>query len=88
MHSGSFLELNDPEGFSSYKEVQRWLKVMEDVEMSYGGVHNLIRYQLKSKLKVPRPVHIKQREGAVNHFKKVDATQPECDSGWNAHQAN
>jgi len=64
------IELNDPEGFSSYKEVQRWLKVMEDVEMSYSGVHNLIRYQLKSKLKVPRPVHIKQREGAVNHFKK------------------
>jgi len=64
------LELKDPEGFSSYKEIQRWLKVMEDVEMSYTGVHNLIRYRLKAKLKVPRPVHAKQKEGAVEQFKK------------------
>jgi putative transposase len=64
------IELRDPEGFSSYKEVQRWLKVMENVEMSYSGVHNLIRYRLKAKLKIPRPVHVKQEPGAVNHFKK------------------
>jgi len=82
------IELNDPEGFSSYKEVQRWLKVMEDVEMSYSGVHHLVRYRLKAKLKVPRPVHVKQEKGAVDNFKKADATQPESHSGWNAHQAN
>lgn len=64
------MELEDPEGFSSYKEVQRWLKAVENVEMSYTGVHHLIRYRLKGKLKVPRPVHAKQQQGAVEEFKK------------------
>lgn len=63
-------ELKDPEGFVSYGEVQQWLKVMWDVEMSYTGVHKMVRYRLKSKLKVPRPCHIKQKEGAVESFKK------------------
>jgi putative transposase len=63
-------ELEDPEGFSSYKEVQRWLAVVENVEMSYSGVHKFIRYRLKGKLKVPRPVHVKQSEGAVEGLKK------------------
>ena len=63
-------ELQDSEGFSSYKEIQTWLQVVHDVEMSYTGVHQLVRYRLKAKLKVPRPVHIKQEEGAVEDFKK------------------
>lgn len=63
-------ELKDEEGFSSYKEVQRWLKVMHDVDMSYTGVHKLVHYRLKGKLKVPRPVHHKQEPGVVEAFKK------------------
>lgn len=63
-------ELQDEQGFSSYKEIQTWLQVVHDVEMSYTGVHQLVRYRLKAKLKVPRPVHIKQEEGAVEDFKK------------------
>ena len=63
-------ELQDPEGFSSYKEIQRWLRVVHDVEMSYTGVHQLVRYRLKAKLKVPRPVHIKQEKGIAEDFKK------------------
>ncbi len=54
-------ELKDPEGFISYGEVQQWLKVMWDVEMSYTGVHKMVRYRPKLKLKVPRPCHIKQK---------------------------
>lgn len=52
-------ELQDEQGFSSYKEIQTWLRVVHDVEMSYTGVHQLVRYRLKAKLKVPRPVHLK-----------------------------
>ena len=52
-------ELQDERGFSSYREIQIWLRVVHDVEMSYTGVHQLVRYKLKAKLKVPRPVHIK-----------------------------
>jgi putative transposase len=39
-------ELSDPEGFASYQEVQVWLKIAWDVEMSYTGVHKLVRYRL------------------------------------------
>ena len=63
-------ELRDLEGFSSYKEIQRWLQVVHEVEMSYTGVHQLVRYRWKAKLKVPRPVHVKQEEGAAENFKK------------------
>jgi putative transposase len=63
-------ELFDVEGFSSYKEVQTWLKALHDIDMSYTGVHQLVRYRLGGKLKVPRPVHTKQKLGAVDNFKK------------------
>ncbi len=64
-------ELQDEQGFSSYKEIQTWLRVVHDVEMSYTGLHQLVRYQVKAKLKVPRPVHIKQESGVVGDFKKA-----------------
>jgi putative transposase len=62
-------ELEDEEGFSSDKEVQRWLQVVENVEMSYSGVHQLVRYRLKGKLKVPRPVHVKPEKEVAEEFK-------------------
>jgi putative transposase len=62
-------ELEEEEGFCSYREVQRWLKAVENVEMSYSGIHKLIRYRLQAKLKVPRPVHVKQKQGAVEERK-------------------
>lgn len=61
-------ELQDEAGFSSYREIQVWLRVVHDVEMSYTGVHQLVRYKLKAKLKVPRPVHVKQEPGAADNF--------------------
>ena len=63
-------ELEEEEGFSSYKEVQRWLEIVENVSLSYTGVHKIVRYRLKGKLKVPRPRHMKQKEEAVEEFKK------------------
>ena len=66
-------ELQENEGFSSYKEVQKWLKALEGIEMSYTGVHHVVRYRLKAKLKVPRPVHIKQELGVVEEFKKTSS---------------
>lgn len=63
-------ELKDPEGFESYEEVKAWLKAIWDIEMSYTGVHKLVRYRLKAKLKVPRPSHVKQKAGAAEAFKK------------------
>lgn len=63
-------ELLDPEGFDSYQEIQHWLRSVHDVEASYSTVHKTVRYRLKSKLKVPRPVNLKQEKGAVENFKK------------------
>lgn len=63
-------ELKDPQGFSSYKEVQLWLKAVHDLQVEYKTVHQLVRYRLKAKLKVPRPLHIKQEKSAVPEFKK------------------
>lgn len=63
-------ELKDPEGFQSYSEIVRWLNVVHNLEVSYTVVYKLVRYQLKAKLKVPRPTHIKQEKGAVESLKK------------------
>ena len=63
-------ELLEVEGFSSSKEVQAWLKAIEGIEMSYTRVYQIVRYRLKGKLKVPRPVHVKQESGVVEEFKK------------------
>lgn len=63
-------ELKDPEGFQSYSEIVRWLNVVHNLEVSYTVVYKLVRYQLKAKLKVPRPTDIKQEKGAVESFKK------------------
>ncbi|MGF1461037.1 MAG: helix-turn-helix domain-containing protein [Leptolyngbyaceae cyanobacterium] len=61
-------ELQDPEGFQSYVEVQRWLAAVHGVQVPYKTVHKTVRYGLKAKLKVPRPQAAKQSEGAVEAF--------------------
>lgn len=63
-------ELEDPEGFDSYKEIQQWLRSVYGLEVSYYTVHKTVSYKLKSKLKVTRPINIKQEKDVVNNFKK------------------
>lgn len=36
-------QLKDPEGFTSYAEIQTWLRAVWGIEMSYTGVHKLVR---------------------------------------------
>lgn len=64
-------ELEDSEGFDSYGEVQKWLSLFHEQEVPYKTVHKTVRYYLKSKLKVPRPVSEKQEPGAVEAFKQT-----------------
>ena len=64
-------ELSAPEGFSSYGEIQTWLETVCDVKVSYKVVHETVRYRLKAKLKVPRPVKIKQKKGALGRSPPV-----------------
>jgi len=63
-------ELSDPQGFSSYGEIQTWLQAVMGVEASYKVVHDTVRYQLKAKLKVPRPKSTKHSALAEETFKK------------------
>ena len=52
--------LSEPEGFGSYKEIQRWLAETCGVELCYSTVHGIVRYELGAKLKTPRPSHPKK----------------------------
>lgn len=63
-------ELQNPAGFQSYGEIQLWLKTCFDIDVAYRTVHQLVRYKLKGKLKVPRPLNIKQNQEAKENFKK------------------
>ncbi len=63
-------ELNEKEGFSSYKEIQTWLYTVHDLDVSYKVVHDTVRYRLKAKLKVPRRSNAKKDVEAEAEFKK------------------
>ena len=64
-------ELEDPQGFNSYKEVHQWLQAVHGVDVAYKTVHKLVRYRLKAKLKRPRPVSAQQAPSAVEAFQKL-----------------
>ena len=63
-------ELNEKEGFSSYKEIQTWLYTVHDLDVAYKVVHDTVRYRLKAKLKVPRRTNVKKDVEAEAEFKK------------------
>jgi transposase len=62
--------LEQSDGFNSYGAIQQWLKQNCGVEVSYGVVHWHVRYRLKAKLKVPRPVSVEQQPQQMSAFKK------------------
>ena len=53
-------KLHHAHGFASYGEVQQWLHRRYGVHVRYKTLHRLVRYQLRAKLKVPRPSHVKK----------------------------
>jgi len=63
--------LEQPAGFKSYSEIEQWLHQEFGKSVKYKTVHRTVRYRLKAKLKVPRPVGIKQDPQAVTIFKKT-----------------
>ena len=50
-------------GFASYVELQQWLREEFGLEVPYTTLHGIGRYQLKAKLKRPRPRHAKKTSG-------------------------
>jgi transposase len=63
-------QLQQTDGFDSYGEIQQWLKRECQVNVSYPVVHLHVRYRLKAKLKVPRPVSVEQQSEEVAAFQK------------------
>jgi transposase len=63
--------LQQVDGFHSYIEIQQWLSQTCGLEVSYPVVHRHVRYRLKAKLKVPRPVSRDQDAKQVVAFKKT-----------------
>lgn len=61
-------ELRDPQGFSSYKELNFWLNFIKGVSVSYSTLYRCVRYELQAKLKVPRPKAARQDKGAIKKF--------------------
>jgi len=61
------------EGFSSYGEIVEWLKLECGLVLKYNTVNRFVREKLKAKLKVPRPVSVKQKPEAIEGFKKTSA---------------
>jgi transposase len=49
--------LATPSGFASYLDIQHWLREEFALEVPYKTLHGIGRYQLKAKLKRPRPSH-------------------------------
>ena len=52
--------LTTPTGFASYRDIQHWLRDEFALEVPYKTLHGIVRYQLKAKLKRPRPRHAKK----------------------------
>lgn len=62
--------LAEAEGFGSYIEIQQWLEQTCQLSVEYGTLYRVVRYELKAKLKVPRPRSLQQDPKKLNGFKK------------------
>lgn len=68
------LRLQERQGFDSYGEIQHWLATEYNCDAAYQTVHGIVRYKLKSKLKVARPVSIEADARRQDTFKKNSQT--------------
>ena len=53
-------ELQKPEGFHSYVQIQKYIADTFGIEMKYTAVYALVRQKWGAKLKVPRRSHLKK----------------------------
>ncbi|TXK45728.1 hypothetical protein FVR03_12330 [Pontibacter qinzhouensis] len=56
--------------FTSYKQIQRWLKQEHGIGLSYEHVHRFVRYRLGAKLKVVRRSNLRKDAAYEEKFKK------------------
>ena len=55
-------EVRNPNSpFTSYIQIQKWLKETQNIDIKYKALHKFMTKKLKTKLKVARPSHIKKK---------------------------
>jgi len=62
--------LEEPSGFGSYVELHTWLEKNYGVKIKYRTLHQIVRYRLKAKPKVPRKSHVKKDEIQQTEFRE------------------
>lgn len=62
--------LEDTAGFGSYVELQTWLAKTHGVSIRYRTLHQIVRYQLKAKPKIPRRSHEKKDDAEEAAFRE------------------
>ena len=67
-------KLAQPEGFSSYKAIQLWLKETHGLEVPYSTVFGTVKYRLETSLKVPLPQALDYDPVAAEAFKEAVPT--------------
>ena len=55
-------ELQKPEGFASYVQIQEYIADTFGVKMNYKAVYAMVHDKWGAKLKVPRPSHVKKTQ--------------------------
>ncbi|AFY73332.1 transposase [Synechococcus sp. PCC 7502] len=64
-------KLEEAEGFESYGQICQWLENQLGIKSNYKTVHHLVRYRLKARPKVTRPVSAGKSEEQVEAYKKT-----------------
>ena len=62
--------LEDTAGFGSYVELQTWLAKTHGISIRYRTLHQIVRYQLKAKPKIPRRSHEKKDDAEEAAFRE------------------
>ena len=62
--------LQQPQGFDSYKAIQKWLKQTYGIELLYSTLHGIVHKRLKVRPKVVRPQSHQRRESQAIDFEK------------------
>lgn len=66
--------LRSPKGSRTYKEIHQMVVKKHKIDIHYSNVHNLVRYKLEAKAKVPRPSNPKKTWRKEKNSEQVSGT--------------